>query len=359
MLLAGAAQAQTPAPTPASRERARAASDRGDLAAAAAAYEEALAAEPDDEDLYRELSELYDQRGLDYRRALDVHRRYLGRFPTGRFVDLVRGRQATLEQHEAAWEMLRRYRAILQTSYLRDAAENIAAVDSLLREAAGSSLEPEMLLWLASASTDSDRARALGYMQRYSAVGGTRPAAERAEMLSMRANLLFKEKRYAEALASLREAQALVSRDADWPGLESAIAGELRTRWAFRIATTCFVLLLALGLALRPWRAPGFSWQARPLGLYAAGCTLAALLPIPILHLRGLEAPASFPLMAGFALAGVVGVKLLAPLARRLGRPAYLGLALVLVCSCMYMALHLGGNVDALEWPFEAARRGL
>jgi hypothetical protein len=47
---------------------------------------------------------------------------------------------------------------------------------------------------------------------------------------------------------------------------------------------------------------------------------------------------------------------LLAPLASRIGRPAYLGLGLLVFLSGLYLAFFLGGTLGAWEWPFEAWR---
>ena len=354
-LVVGAAAAQPVATTV---SRARVAAAQGDLAGAAAILEKALAAEPGSQPLYSELSELYDQRGLDYRRAMEIHRQYLARWPAAAFAQLFRERQAYLERHRSAWPLLVAFRRILGTSHQRSSAEATRAVEQLLGRAAGTTLEPELLLWLATEHAAPAPDRALGYVDRCLAALPPLPASssERARAQSLRAQILRGLHRYGEALAALREARAAGDQGA------GAAEREIRTeQWARRglyLATFLFVALFALAVTLRPWRQPGFAWKGGRLAAWAAALVVVTLLPMLYLrYLRGFELQSTFLLLAAVGVAGLLGVKLLAPLAARAGRPVYLTLSLLLVCSGLYVAYYLGGTLSVLEWPFEAWRR--
>ena len=109
-------------------------------------------------------------------------------------------------------------------------------------------------------------------------------------------------------------------------------------------------------MLLRPWRAPGFAWQGGRLIVLCASVVLATLGPMASLRLRGVETPGTFAALAGFGVLGILVLKLLAPLAARIGRHAYLGLGLLVVVSGLYLAFFLGGTLGAWEWPFEAWR---
>jgi hypothetical protein len=75
------------------------------------------------------------------------------------------------------------------------------------------------------------------------------------------------------------------------------------------------------------------------------------------LRLRGVETPGTFAALAGLGVLGLIVLKLLAPLAARIGRPAYLGLSLLVVVLGLYLAFFIGGTLGAWEWPFEEWRR--
>ena len=110
--------------TPQALEQASAGAAVNDAATAASKLEAALGATPDDERLYQQLSELYDQKALDYDKALDLYQRYLQRFPSGHLLALFKERQLVLQRNRAVWPLLARYRRILQSSFERRAEEN-------------------------------------------------------------------------------------------------------------------------------------------------------------------------------------------------------------------------------------------
>ena len=338
-------------------EEARAAAAGTEAATAASRLEAALAATPDDQRPYQELSELYDQKALDYDKALDLYQRYLQRFSGGHLAALFRERQLVLQRNRAVWPLLARYRQILQSSFERSAEENLRAVEALLGEAAHTPLEPDMLLWLAGALTTSAPERALGYVDRYlaSLPGSGRGPRERAQGLALRVDLLRGQGRDTQALAALREMQATD------PLGSQGLARVLSTKvWATRVswaAAAVFALLGLLGLLLRPWREPGFAWQGKRLIVLGVGVVLATLGPMAFLRLRGVETPGTFAALAGLGVLGLIVLKLLAPLAARIGRPAYLGLSLLVVVLGLYLAFFMGGTLGAWEWPFEEWRR--
>jgi tetratricopeptide (TPR) repeat protein len=302
------------------------------------------------------LSELYDQKALDYDKALDLYQRYLQGFPGGHLVALFEERQLVLQRSRAVWPLLARYRRILQSSFERRAEENVRAVEALLGEAAHTAIEPDLLLWLAGALTASDPDRALGYVDRYlaSLAGSGRGPTERAQGLALRVNVLHQQGRNAQALAALRELEA--TDPSGWQGLERVLLAKVWAARACWVAAAVLSLLGVLALLLRPWRTPGFAWQGRRLIVLGVGVVLATLGPMAILRLRGVQAPGTFAALAGFGVLGLLVLKLLSPLAARIGRPAYLGLGLLVVVSGLYLAFFLGGTLGAWEWPFEAWR---
>jgi len=326
-----------------------------DVAAAANKLEAALDATPDDERLYQQLSELYDQKALDYDKALDLYQRYRQRFPSGHLLALFRERQLVLQRNRAVWPLLARYRQILQSSFERGLEENVRVVESLLGEAAHTPLEPDLLLWLAGALNTNAPERALGYVDRYlAALPASGSPTARAQGLALRVNLLHGQGRDTQALGALRQLKAIDP--SGWHGLERVLLAKVwaaRASWA---AAAVLALLGLVGLLLRPWRAPDFAWQGRRLLLLCTGVVLATLGPMAFLRLRGVETPGSFAALAGFGVLGILVLKLLAPLATRIGRPAYLGLGLLVVVSGLYLAFFLGGTLGAWEWPFEAWR---
>jgi tetratricopeptide (TPR) repeat protein len=327
-----------------------------DAATTASRLEAALGATPDDERLYQQLSELYDQKALSYDKALDLYQRYLQRFPRGHLLALFKERQLVLQRDRAVWPLLARYRQILQSSFERRAEENVRAVEALLGEAARTPLEPDLLLWLAGALTPSEPDRALGYVDRYlaSLPGSGGGPTERAQGLALRVNLLHGQGRNTQALATLRELKA--TDPSGWQGLERVLSAKVWATRACWAAAAVLALLGLLGLLLRPWREPGFAWQSKKLSVLAVGVVVVTLGPMAILRLRGVEAPGTFVALAGFGVLGLLVLKLLAPLAARIGRPAYLGLSLLVVVSGLYLAFFLGGTLGAWEWPFEAWR---
>jgi tetratricopeptide (TPR) repeat protein len=327
-----------------------------DAATAARRLEAALGVTPDDERLYQQLSELYDQKALDYDKALDLYQRYRRRFPLGHLLELFQERQLVLQRNREVWPLLVRYRRILQSSFERSVEENVRAVEALLGEAAHTPMELDMLLWLAGALSPSRPDRALGYVDRYlaSLPGSDRGPTERAQGLVLRVNLLHAQGRNAQALASLRQLEAIDP--SGWQGLKRVLSGKVwaaRASWA---AAAVLALFCLLGLFLRPWRAAGFTWQGKRLIMLGVGVIMTTLGPMAFLRLRGVEPPGTFGALAGLGLLGILVLKLLAPLAARLGRPAYLGLGLLVVASGLYLAFFLGGTLGAWEWPFEAWR---
>ena len=342
--------------TPQALEQASAGAAVNDAATTASKLEAALGATPDDERLYQQLSELYDQKALDYDKALDLYQRYLQRFPSGHLLALFKERQLVLQRNRAVWPLLARYRRILQSSFERRAEENVRAVEGLLGEAAHTTIEPDLLLWLAGALAASEPDRARGYVDRYlaSLAGSSRSPTERAQGLALRVNLLHQQGRYAPALAALRELQA--TDPSGWQGLERVLLAKVWATRACWVAAAVLSLLGLFALLLRPWRTPGFAWQAKRLIVLGVGVVLATLGPMAILRLRGVEVPGTFTALAGFGVLGLLVLKLLAPLTARIGRPAYLGLSLLVVVSGLYLAFFLGGTLGAWEWPFEAWR---
>ena len=341
--------------TPQALEQASAGAAVNDAATAASKLEAALSATPDDERLYQQLSEIYDQKELDYDKALDLYQRYLQRFPGGHFVALFKERQLVLQRNRAVWPLLARYRRILQSSFERSAEENLRAVEALLGEAAHSSLEPDLLLWMAGALTPSAPERALGYVDRYLAsLPASSSPTERAQGLTLRVDLLRGQGRDTQALAALRELKAIDP--SGWQGQARVLSAK---EWATRVswaAAVVFALLGLLGLLLRPWRESGFTWQGRRLIVLCTGVVLATVGPMALLRLRGGDPPGTFAALAGFGVLGLLVLRLLAPLASRIGRPAYLGLGLLVFLSGLYLAFFLGGTLGAWEWPFEAWR---
>jgi hypothetical protein len=341
--------------------RASAAASRGEPGAASAILEAALAADPGNQQLYRELSDLYDQRALSYPRALVTHEQYLRRFPEGRHAGLFRERQQTLQRHRACWTLLRDYRAVLEGSGRRSPAENMIALEKLLPRAAGTSLEPELCFALASQAYLVDRVRALALLDRCldAPAGGRATAGEQAAAHTLRAQILREERRYREALIAQRRAFALVPTSfEERRAAERTLRRLMWTQWGFYAAALVFAGLLGLGVARRPWRRPGFRWQGRQLLGWCLAMLAVTLLPMAYLSWRELECqPLTFGLLAVLGIAGLLGLKLLAPLAARIGRPAQLGLSLLLVGAGLYLAYYLGGTLGALEWPFEAWRR--
>jgi tetratricopeptide (TPR) repeat protein len=342
--------------TPQALEQASAGAAVNDAATAVSRLEAALGATPDDERLYQQLSELYDQKALDYDKALDLYQRYLERFPGGHLAALFRERQLVLLRNREVWPLLVRYRQILQSSFERSGEANVRAVEALLGEAARTPLEPDLLLWLAGALTPSEPDRALGYVDRYlaSLPGSGRSPTERAQGLALRVNLLHGQGRNTQALAVLRELKA--TDPSGWQGLERVLSAKVWATRACWAATAVLALLGLLGLLLRPWREPGFAWQSKKLSVLAVGVVVVTLGPMAVLRLRGVESPGTFAALAGFGVLELVVLKLLAPLAARIGRPAYLGLSLLVVVSGLYLAFFLGGTLGVWEWPFEAWR---
>jgi tetratricopeptide (TPR) repeat protein len=348
LLAAGPARAQP------AIARARALVERGDLRGAAALLEPALAVEPTSQPLYRELSELYDQRGLDYGRALELHRRYLAGFPDGPFARLFKERQTYLERHRAAWPLLLSFRRILEGGHRRSPAGNISAVEKLLTASAGSSLEPELLLWLATEQRAGAPARALSCLDRALALPAARSASERHRAQLLRVQILGEQRRYGEALAALRELPA----SDEARHLARELRAELWARRGFYLAAILLVALCGLAAGLRPWRQPGFAWRGGRLAGWVAALLAVTLLPMLYLRfVRRLDLHLSFVLLAAAGVVGLLCIKLLSPLAARVGRPVYLGLSLLVVCSGLYVAYYLGGTLAVLEWPFEAWRR--
>jgi tetratricopeptide (TPR) repeat protein len=337
-----------------SAQEARTATTLNDVAAAANKLEAALDATPDDERPYQQLSELYDQKALDYDKALDLYQRYLQRLPSGHLLALFRERQLVLWRNRAVWPLLARYRQILQSSFQRSLQENVHMVESLLGEAARTPLEPDLLLWLAGSLNANAPERALGYVNRYLALLPASSPTERAQGLALQVSLLHGQGRDTQALVALRQLKAIDP--SGWHGLERVLLAKVwaaRASWA---AAAGLALLGLVGLLLRPWRAPDFVWQGRRLLVLCAGVVLATLGPMAFLRLRGVETPGSFAALAGFGVLGILVLKLLAPLAARIGQPAYLGLGLLVVVSGLYLAFFLGGTLGAWEWPFEAWR---
>lgn len=354
-VLPGAARAET-----APLDEARAAVARGDLATAAAGLEAALAATPDDQSLYRELSEIYDQKALAFDKALDLHRRYLERFPSGALAGIFSERQAVIERHRQVWPLLARYRQVLNTRDERDAEANLRAMEALLGEASGTSLAPDLLFWLAKELAGPGplrhRERALAYADRYLASfpQNGRPAAEKAHGLVVRVGLLRAKGDVVAALASVRELEAI--EPSEWQALKRALVTEVWTARAFQGCAAIFGLLCLAGLALRPWRRPGFLWQGKRLAVLAAGVLLVTLGPIAAPMEEDPGPRNTLLAMAGLGVSGLMALKLLSPLAGRIGRPAFLVLAVLLAASGIYMAHFLGGTLAAWEWPLEEWR---
>ena len=102
------------------------------------------------EDVYWELKEIYENKLSDYGSALGVYREYLRRFPQGRFAKDFLERVGYLEKNRKDWEAIRGYNHILETAYTREIPENLKQMKALLAKYPNSSLVPDIHSWLAT-----------------------------------------------------------------------------------------------------------------------------------------------------------------------------------------------------------------
>jgi tetratricopeptide (TPR) repeat protein len=359
--LQAADSAATSAPTMQLMSAARDAIEKKNWSEGAAKLEALLAIDPDGQghSAYGLLADVYDRHGLSYAKAVELYRRYQERFPHGRLAGQFAGQRAYLERHADDWELLKKYRQVLAYAFSRPAATNVQKIEGLLAEHPQSSLAPDMLYWLASAHAASDRGRALVDLERFrrAFAASGRPPEERAAAAMLRARLLLQSRRFSEALAVLDEE---VSAN---PGLKfdaDALAAKIREKqWQWWLAAACFALwVVALGGtgAMRPWRLPGFGLHTRALAALGLSGLVATLVPAGYLVARRFVVPSSFVFLGILGILGPLVADLNVGLAERLGRPLYLLFFCLLLAAGVYLALHLGGTVSALEWPYETWR---
>ena len=321
----------------------------------AAAVLEMILPHARNEEVFRVLGEIYEANLLDYGQASGLYRRYLALFPEGRYAIDFRNRLSYLTGHRGEWKAIARYRTILDTYHTRTRAGNLAMMERLLEAYPGSSLTAEIHAWLAWEYYQHGQSRrALAHIRQYI---DTFPAGGEAPLdllgaYQTRASILIAAHRYREAGQTLRQA---LDRGLD-PALYKTRVAFLRKErclWlGLLVSAACLVLALAGAVFARPWKNRDLLRDWPRLALLSGFVWGGVLLPYWIVQWRGYGGYRSFLTLGVVAELDLILIKMLSPLARRMGRPAYLAAAGILTAAGVYLAYYVWDNLSVFyQWP--------
>ena len=302
-----------------------------------------------DEEVFRTLGEIYEANLHDYRLASGLYRRYLALFPEGRYTVDFRNRLTYLTEHRGEWKAIARYRTILDTYHMRTRAGNLALMEGLLQEYPDISLTPEMHSWLAWEYHQYGQSRpALAHIKRYIAAfpAGGQSRFDLLGAYQTWSSILAAAHRYGEAGQVLRKALDHGLEPALYETRVAYLRKERRLWIGLLVSMACLVLALAGVAFTRPWRNRDLLRDWPRVALMSAFVWGGVLLPYWIVLWRGYGGYKSFFTLGAIAELDLILIKLLSPLARRIGRPAYLAAAVILTAAGVYLAYYTGDNLS-------------
>lgn len=302
-----------------------------------------------DEEIYRTLGEIYETNLHDYGRASGLYHRYLALLPEGRYAIDFQNRLSYLIEHRGEWKAIARYRTILETYHTRTRAGNIALMEDLLEGYPRISLTPEMHAWLAwEYSQDGQTRPALVHIKQYIAAFPA-DGESRLDLLGAYqtwSSILAAAHRYGEAGQVLRQALDHGLEPALYESRIAFLRKERRLWIGLLVSVACLVLALAGVVCTRPWKNRALIRDWPRITLMSVFVWGGVLLPYWIVQWRGYGRYKSFLALGAVTELDLILIRLLSPLARRIGRPAYLAAAVILTAAGVYLAYYIHDNLS-------------
>ncbi|MGE5549049.1 MAG: hypothetical protein ACM3ZC_00765 [Bacteroidota bacterium] len=314
----------------------------GDFQNAAAVLEEILP-RTQNEELYWKLAEVYDSNLHDYGKASAVYRKYLDRFPEGRFAADFQRRLEYLTAHRGEWDVLARYKAILDTYHARPRADSIEMMRRLLADHPRSSLTVEIQSWLAwEYYQDKQTGLALQYINEVMAHPPASGEANKLTDVCQTYSMLLAETRhYGKAIRVLEESGRYGLDPAVFAGTIATLKKERRLWIGFVVSLACVILAIAAIVFLRPWQEKGFKTGWLTVLSGTALIVISALIAMWIVQWRQYGTYKVFLALGAGGGPNLVLAKLLAPMARRINRKAYLAAVVILTVACIYILYYI------------------
>ena len=241
------------------------------------------------EDVYWELKEIYENKLSDYGSALGVYREYLRRFPQGRFAKDFLERVGFLEKNRKDWEAIRGYNHILETAYTREIPENLKQMKALLAKYPNSSLVPDIHSWLATQYYLSKQyEKALTHVRAYLATFPKNGKTDQEAVTGYKqcAQALMYLHRYDEALEVLKGAYKYHLSRIDYARAADTINLERREWYGCLVAIICLIGVGIFLIILKPWQSRKFKFEGKKL-LWLLWLALVTLIPMFIIDKLG------------------------------------------------------------------------
>lgn len=300
------------------------------------------------EEIFWKLCEIYDSNLHDYDRASVTYQKYLGLFPEGRFAGDFKSRLAYLGEHRGEWDVMARYKTILDTYNTRPRGENIKMMRQLLADRPSTSLTPDIYSWLAWEYYQNKQTElAIQYIKKVLADFPSISASNNKliEVYQTYSMVLAEARHYGEAIRVVRESSKYGVDPTIFVGTIAVLKKERLLWWGFVFSLILVALTIVAVIFLRPWKEEGF--KARwPLVLYATGAMIVCTLIFTwIVQRRGYglyKSHLSLGILGGVDL---VLIKMLTPIARRKSRTVYMTAAVVLTLATVYITYYFWDNL--------------
>ena len=324
---------------------------------AAETYEKLLSLYPDtkNEEIYRDLANIYENKLYLFSRATDIYSQYLGKFPQGRLSRQFREKLAFLQNVRQDWDVLREYRYICNTYHDRDAKENIKAMENVLRNNLDSLLAPEIYNWLSwEYHSQGNLKLAKKYVEDYIGTfsGIDRPVKEKINAYEHYVLILTELHRYKKALNILDMVYKEEPVNFTNYGKQVNTVVKERILWYGVIISYGYIVLLTIFFAfLKPWKYEGFKFRSKLILYGIFLIIISTIIPMIIVEKYGYGVFYSFPTLAAVGSLTLIYINLLSPLSKIYGRKIYLLLSIMLVISGLYVSFYKWDNLSIFYTP--------
>ncbi|MCX7921096.1 MAG: tetratricopeptide repeat protein [Clostridia bacterium] len=314
------------------------------------------------ESIYYKLGDLYDNYIFDFEKAIEVYKKYLTLFPSGRFRDIFSANLSYLEKNRKDWSVLKEYRHIVFTSEARASSENIEMMEELLVKHTASSIRPDMHNWLAKEYFQNGRyGRSLNNIEKFIETfpDNGKPDAEKSLAYMLYSDASIKNHRYSEAQNALDKVMQMGNPNSylDYDEKVRYIIKE-KSLWMAYIISGVFVFLLAVLIFIfRPWREKNFDLSLsncwKQLFLMTA-VTIGSMVYVNYLN-HGLLPV--FPAILVAAIAVLVIIRMLSYVAYKIKKPVYFAVSFLLMISGTYISLYVTDSVS-IVWNLVQSLKG-
>ncbi|MBM7566985.1 tetratricopeptide repeat protein [Paenibacillus sacheonensis] len=314
---------------------------------AALVLEELLAKNPElkNETVYKQLTHIYDDYLFNFQKALSVYKKYLDRFPEGKFAGAFRERVAYLNERRSEWPALRDFGKVRLKEDNIPIKQSLVEVEAILSKNEDALIAPEMHIYLANnyfVSGDYRKAseHAGKYIKSFAKAGMSN--TDKALALQLYSDILVKQHHYEKAIQSLDQAMALENpgENFNYALKKSHIITQRNMLYGFIICLLYFITVL---MATKFWRR---LHSQKFTGRLAAPLLLLALLSLgPALILNITEEPEVDPRfffdLLGLSILSLMTIKLLAPLSSKTGRLVYVLMSCLHMGAASFMAYYI------------------